>query len=132
MAETLDAEGRILGRLASRIAETLKDGGDVEVVNAENAVVSGDPENVFQKYRERREGGTRESGPRFPKAPERILKRTVRGMLPDNADGRQAFKRLKTYRGNPDDAETVEADIKTVDDLQRRENVTLEEISHNI
>ncbi len=97
MAETVvDAERMVLGRLASEVSRRLKDGEDVHVVNSESAVVSGRPEEIYQRYREKREAGNRESGPFFPKAPERIVKRTVRGMLPDGSDGRQAFKRSRT------------------------------------
>ncbi|MFB6166682.1 MAG: 50S ribosomal protein L13 [Candidatus Nanohaloarchaea archaeon] len=132
MAETFDAEGKVLGRLASQVSRRLKEGEEVRIVNSEKAVVTGDREEVYEKYRERREKGSRESGPRFPKAPERIVKRTVRGMLSEGADGREAFKNLKTYRGNPEDLETSENGVKTVEDLERRNAVTVEEISNNI
>ncbi|MDY6773868.1 MAG: 50S ribosomal protein L13 [Candidatus Nanohaloarchaea archaeon] len=132
MAETVDAEGKILGRLASYAAEKVKDGEELNIVNSEKAVISGTPEQVFGDYRERRERGSKEKGPRYPKAPERILKRTVKGMLPDNADGREAFKRLKTYRGNPEGRETEELDVKTVEELEGRKHVTLEQVSEKI
>lgn len=133
MADTvIDAEGAILGRLASEIAARLKDGETVHVVNAERAVVSGDPEETYEKYRQKREAGSIESGPDFPKAPDRIVKRTVRGMLPNGADGREAFKRLRTYRGNPDGLETDDIDIKRAEALQGRNSVTVESISANI
>ncbi|MFB6265657.1 MAG: 50S ribosomal protein L13 [Candidatus Nanohaloarchaea archaeon] len=132
MAEVVDGDGRVLGRLASHVAERLKDGEEIKIVNSEKSVVTGDKEEVFEKYRERRDKGSVESGPDFPEAPDRIVKRTVRGMLPDNHDGREAFKRLKTYRGNPEGLETVETGVKTVEDLERRNAVTVEEISENI
>lgn len=132
MAEVIDAEGRILGRLASYAAEKVVEGEEVDIVNAEKAVVSGAPDEVFERYRGRRKRGSRESGPRFPKAPERIVKRTVRGMLPKGSSGKEAFKRLKTHRGNPGGLEPGDNDVKTVEDLKGRKHVTLEEISENI
>lgn len=132
MAEVIDAEGKILGRLASHVAEGVKDGDEIRIVNSEKAVISGTPEEIFEDYRERRGSGSKEKGPRFPKAPERMLKRTVRGMLPDNSDGREAFKRLKTYRGNPEGRETDDIDVKTVGELKGRKHVTLEKLSENI
>lgn len=130
---TIDADGKILGRLAVQAAEYLKQGDEVFIINAEEAVVTGRREEIFENYREKRNIGSREKGPFFPKAPDRILKRTIRGMLPKTNTGRQAFKRLRTYTGNPDGLETGETtDIKTVSDLQGRNYVSLQEISANM
>lgn len=128
----VDADGMILGRMAVAIAERLKAGDEVHVINAENAVVTGRREKVFADYRKKRDKGSREKGPYYPKAPDRLVKRTVRGMLPKNNEGRAALKRLRTYQGNPadlepNDDETVEA--KTVNELKGRNYVSMEEIS---
>lgn len=130
----VDADGRILGRLAASIAQRLKDGDTVHVVNAEEAIVTGEREAVFEDYRQKRERGNRDHGPYFPKAPDRILKRTVKGMLPDSDDGREAFKRLKTYSGTPDglDADETELDVRSASDLQGSEYVSLQEITNHM
>ncbi len=125
----IDAEGTILGRMAVTVAEHLKDGTDVYVINADKAIVTGDRENVFNKYRKRQELGNRESGPHYPKAPARIVKRTIKGMLPKNKDGRQAFKRLRTYSGNPDGLEADDIEMKTAADLKGRNYVSIQEIT---
>ncbi len=127
----IDAEGTVLGRLAVQVAEQLKDGNQVHVINAEKAVVTGDREEIFQGYRDKRARGSREHGPYYPKAPDRIVKRTVRGMMPDNTDGQEAFKRLRTYVGNPDGFDTDDGTVtaKTVDDLKGRNYVSIHEIS---
>lgn len=127
----IDADGMILGRMASTAAQELKEGEDVTIVNAEKAVVTGRREEVFERYRKRRQLGDRKRM-NFPKAPERIVRRTVRGMLPDTAEGKEAAKRLRTHRGNPSEMETVDADIKTTDDLQGRNWVTIQEITDHI
>lgn len=133
MAEhVIDADGMILGRLATHVAQRLTDGDTVHVVNAERAVVTGRADAVYEDYRARRKRGSRDHGPNFPKAPDRIVKRTVRGMLPKNAEGREALKRLRTYRGNPQEREAAETDVKTVDDLAGSNAVTIEKISQNI
>lgn len=132
MTVTIDADNAILGRLASTAAQELKDGEEVHIVNAEQAVVSGERDDIYEKYRGKRNAGTKESGPRFPKAPERIVKRTVRGMLPNGPDGREAFKRLRTYRGNPEDRDADDITVKTGDELRHREYVTVEDISNHI
>lgn len=128
----IDADGKILGRLASQAAQQLKDGDEVYIVNAEQAVVTGRREQTFEEYRERHERGNRDHGPYYPKAPDKILKRTIKGMLPDGHDGREAFKRLRTYTGNPEDLDADGDGVKSVADLQGGEYATLQEISDNM
>lgn len=128
----IDADGTVLGRMASTAAAALKDGEEVHIVNAEKAVVTGRPEDTYERYRGKRERGNRDHGPHYPKAPDRIVKRTIKGMLPKSNDGRDMGKRLRTYRGNPDDLDADDVDVKTVDDLAGSRYVTIEEISDHI
>ncbi len=128
----IDAEGMVLGRMAVTVAERLKDGDSVYVINADQAIVTGDREEVFNKYRKKQEIGNRESGPHYPKAPDRIVKRTIKGMLPKNKDGQQAFKRLRTYSGNPDGLEADSIETKTTADLQGRNYVSLQEVTAHL
>jgi len=113
-----DAENRVLGRLASMIAKELLEGEEeIRVVNAEKAFITGKKKNIFDKYRENRERGKQMNGPYFPRRPERIFKRTVRGMLPHRQPrGRKAFKRFRAYIGVPDefkDEDIQEPDVKS-------------------
>lgn len=128
----IDAERKVLGRLASDVAQRLQDGEEVRIINAEKAVVSGDREDVFERYRAKRERGSRDRGPFYPQEPGRIMKRTVRGMLPKNNEGREQLKRLRTYQGNPDGIESEDVDVSSGDDLKNRNYVTLKEIADNI
>lgn len=125
----IDANGKILGRMATKAAQQLKDGEDVHIINAERAVVTGRREDVFEKYRAKQEIGNRDHGPYYPKAPERMVKRTVEGMLPKSNDGRDMVKQLKTYNGNPEGFDADENGIKSVTDLQGSEYVSMQEIS---
>ena len=99
----VDAKDHIVGRVASKIAKELMKGNTVFVVNAERAVVSGKYKAVLTVYSERISRGDPNNGPYYPKFPDRILKRTIRGMLPRNYTGRQAFKRLKVYLSVPEE-----------------------------
>ena len=101
----VNAEDKVLGRLASEIAGIARDGDEVHVVNAEKAVISGDEKQVKQEYKDRKDRGSRHTGPHYPKSPARILKRSVKGMLPKNREGREALSRVKTYIGVPEDLE---------------------------
>jgi len=104
MAELyVDAKDQIVGRLASKIAKELMKGNSVFVANAEKSVVSGNYHAVLGVYNEKISRGDPYHGPFFPKYPDRILKRAVRGMLPKNYTGRQALKRLKVFLSVPEE-----------------------------
>lgn len=106
----IDANGLILGRLASIVAKQLLSGDEkIYIVNAEKAIISGSRATTLKDYRETRERGATEFGPYFPKRPDRILKRTIRGMLPyKRARGRDAMSRLKVYVGVPSELKSAE------------------------
>ena len=108
----INAEGLILGRLASKVAKMLLEGEEVVIVNAEKAIITGNREDIFAKYKQRTELRTRTNprkGPFYPKRSDEIVRRTVRGMLPWKTDrGRKAFKRLKVYVGVPKEFEGKE------------------------
>ncbi len=110
----VDAAGKTLGRLATEIARRLRgkhkavytphvDTGDyIIVVNADKVRVTGNKATdklyhrhtgyvgnlktiTFEKLRE--------------KAPERLIEKAVKGMLPKNPLGRAMFGKLKVYAG---------------------------------
>ena len=110
----VDAQGKVLGRLASRIAMVLRgknkpqftphmDTGDfVVVVNADQVRLTG--RKLDQKVYYRHSGymgGLKETPVRhlLKKKPEEILRHAVRGMLPKNSLGRHQLKKLKIYTG---------------------------------
>ncbi|KGK99473.1 50S ribosomal protein L13 [Methanococcoides methylutens] len=132
----IDANGLIMGRLASNVAKRLLAGEKIAIVNAENAVISGSKITTFEEYDEIRNMGTREFGPYFPKRPDRILKRTVRGMLPyKRTRGKEAMANLKIYVGIPTEFE--EAELTTVDGanmtrLSSNKYVTIGDLSRKL
>jgi len=110
----VDAEGETLGRLASRIAQILRgkhkpifaphvDVGDhVIVVNAAKVAVSGNKLEDKKYHRHSGYPGGLTSVPflrLLEEAPEKIIERAVRGMLPKNRLGRQMINKLKVYAG---------------------------------
>ena len=100
--KVFDADGLIMGRLATHVAKLLLDGEDVAITNAEKAVVTGSRGYIMQKYKKKRELTHTRRGPFFPRQPHLILKRTVRGMLPyQTPHGREAYKKLRVYIGTP-------------------------------
>jgi large subunit ribosomal protein L13 len=110
----VDARGETLGRLATRIAATLRgkhkpiytphvDCGDyVIVINADKINVTGQKLDQKMYYRHSGyPGGLRQINLRsqLQKHPERVIEAAVRGMLPKNRLGRKMFKKLKVYAG---------------------------------
>lgn len=110
----VDAEGRILGRLASKIAQVLSgknkpiytpflDTGDfVVVINAKKVKVTGNKEKkkIYYHY-SGYPGGMKEIvyEKLLEKKPALIIQKAVKGMLPKSKLGRKMIKKLKIYAG---------------------------------
>jgi large subunit ribosomal protein L13 len=131
----IDAEGLILGRMASVVAKRLLEGERIEIVNAEGAVVSGKRKQVIKERKEFLEVGGHKSGPIHYRKPNAIVRRTVRGMLPRRKPrGRDAYGRLRVHIGVPRELDGVEAESiedAHVDRLRGR-YITVGEIAKNI
>ena len=102
----IDADGLILGRMASYIAKLLLSGYRVIVVNAEKAIISGERKRVVDGYklllRVKTHRNPYKQSRKRPRTPERIVKEAVRGMLPrDSWKGKQALRRLRVYVSIP-------------------------------
>jgi large subunit ribosomal protein L13 len=110
----VDAEGQTLGRLATRIADTLRgkdkpqytphtDTGDfVVVVNAEKVAVTGKKMDEKMYYRHSGyPGGLKQRTLReqLERRPTDVLRKAVKGMLPRNRLARQQLLKLKIYSG---------------------------------
>jgi len=121
----VDAEGQTLGRLATRIADTLRgkgkpeytphvDSGDfVVVVNAEKITVTG--KKLDQKIYYRHSGypgGLRERTLReqLDRRPTEVIRKAVKGMLPRNKLANRQITKLKVYAGpeHPHEAQSPE------------------------
>jgi large subunit ribosomal protein L13 len=98
-----DAKGLILGRMATQIAKRLLNGDEIVIVNAEKAVISGRKRSKVNEVKEFLEVGGVGYGPFHNRRPDRIVRKTVRGMLPfRQPKGKQAYKRLKVFIGVPE------------------------------
>lgn len=110
----IDAEGRALGRIATRAASVLRgkhrpdytphqDTGDfVVIINAAKLKLTGNKAEDKIYYRHTGYPGgirTTSAGKLLTSRPERLLEIAVRGMLPKNRLGRRLFTKLKVYRG---------------------------------
>ena len=110
----IDAEGAVLGRLATQIAMILRgknkpqftpnsDCGDfVGVINADKVQLTGNKADQKVYYRHSGyNGGLKAESFRvaMEKHPEQVIERAVRGMLPKTTLGRAQLKKLKVYAG---------------------------------
>jgi large subunit ribosomal protein L13 len=110
----VDAEGRTLGRLATRIADTLRgkrkpeytphvDTGDyVVVVNAEKIAVTGKKLEQKRYYRHSGYPGglrSRTLAEQLDRRPTEVLRKAVKGMLPHNRLADRQITKLKIYAG---------------------------------
>jgi large subunit ribosomal protein L13 len=107
--KVIDGDGLILGRLASTVAKRLLAGEAIEIVNAEKIVVSGKRNMIVGKEKEFLEVGGFGKGPIHYRQPHRMVRRTIRGMLPHRkSHGRDAYRRLRVHIGVPRELEAAE------------------------
>jgi len=135
----VDADGAVVGRLASFVASRLRGkhrpeytphidvGDNVIVINAEKAVFTGKKEFDKRYYRHTgHPGGIKSTTPEElrGKYPERVLKQAVRRMLPHESPlARQQFSNLKVYAGaeHPHEAQKPETiDFKSMNSKNAR------------
>lgn len=110
----VDADGKVLGRLATRVATSLRgkdkptftphiDGGDfVVVINAEKVKITGaKAEKKVYYHHTGWMGGLKQktAGKMIQEKPEEVIRKAVWGMLPKGPLGRQLMTKLKIYRG---------------------------------
>ena len=101
-----NGEEHILGRLSSVIAKDLLNGENVILFNAEKMFITGNRKNIIEKYIKRRQVKCHqdpEHAPKWPKRPDLLVRRIIRGMLPyKKPRGKRAFRKLKVYIGIPE------------------------------
>ena len=104
----IDGKNATLGRLASYVAKQALKGEEFVILNCEQIIITGSKKDIKDKFlRSRGRVGSSQKGPKISKSNEKIVKRTIRGMLPDHRQGRgkQALKRIKCYVGIPKEFE---------------------------
>jgi large subunit ribosomal protein L13 len=133
MTTIIDATGSTLGRLSTNTAKRLLKGEEISIVNSEKAIISGKKPVIKEKYKQKREVGTYRKGPFYPRMPDQIVKRTIRGMIPyQTPHGRTAFKKLKCYIGIPKNFEGKK--FESIKEAERKpvDFITVEELSRSL
>jgi len=105
----IDGKNARLGRLASYVAKVSLKGAEVAVLNCDKVVVTGGKNMVRDRFQvKRRRVGSGQQGPKVSRLPHLIVKRTIRGMLPNarqSGRGKDALGRIKCYSGIPKEFE---------------------------
>ena len=121
----IDAKDLIVGRLGTVVAKKALLGESIDIVNTEEAVMTGNKKEILERYHHKRERGQPRWGPFILRQEDRFVKRIIRGMLPYKQEkGDSAFKRIKCHIGVPEDlkekkVETIkEAHIGKVPNLK--------------
>jgi large subunit ribosomal protein L13 len=125
-----DADGAVMGRLASQVAKQLQFGNQIAIVNSEKAVISGSPAWIKGEFFHRRERGDKHKGPFYPRYPDRMLKRSIAGMLPRKKPrGRGWLSNLRCFIGVPPEltGKPTQPAIKSVSSLHCK-YMTLQEL----
>ncbi len=98
----VNGEGLILGRMCSKVAKRLLNGEQIIVVNAEKIIISGKKKSKVAEAHKFLEVGAPNRGPFHSRRPDRIVRKTVRGMVPwKQPKGKVAYKKLRAYMGIP-------------------------------
>jgi large subunit ribosomal protein L13 len=104
----IDGKGAILGRLASYVAKEALKGEEIVILNCDDVIISGNKKMIKEGFEKRRRRvGSSQKGPKLSKSSHMMVKRAIRGMLPEHrfGRGRQAFKRIKCYKDVPKEFE---------------------------
>jgi large subunit ribosomal protein L13 len=136
MVTVIDGENLLLGRMCSAVAQRILAGDEIAIINAEKVIVSGSRAMVMEEYYVKRIRGTVEGGPFYPRRPDQIVKRTIRGMIPyKTRPGAAAFRRVKVYVGVPYEFKGAEAEVLDSahrDRLSSARYITIGAISKNL
>jgi len=102
----IDGTNLIMGRASTVIAKRLLKREKIDLINAEKMVITGNKVSILEKYNTRlslHEKGNPHKGPKYSRMPDKMVRRSIRGMLPwKRSTGREAFKNLKVHIGVPE------------------------------
>ena len=104
----IDGKGVTMGRLASNVAKLALKGEEVRVFNCNEVIITGNFDTTKDAFtRKRNMIGHSQKGPKHHADSEKIVKRAIRGMLPNYREGRgkMALQRIKCFVGVPKEYE---------------------------
>jgi large subunit ribosomal protein L13 len=129
----VDAEGEVLGRLASKVAKLIRGkhkpnftphvdcGDNVVIINAEKIKLTGNKWNDKTYVRHTGYPGgqrTLTANELFGKSPSRVVEKAVKGMLPKNKLGSALFRNLYVYDGGEHQQEAQKPKTINLNDIK--------------
>ena len=100
----IDGKNAVLGRLASYVAKEALKGEEIVILNCDQVIITGNRKNIREEFEaKRRKIGSGQKGPKHSRSTDKIVKRSIRGMLPNHRLGRGkiAYRKIKCYVGVP-------------------------------
>ena len=104
MTKIIDGRSAIMGRIASYAAKELLKGEKIIVLNCGEVIITGNKKDIKEKFEQkRRRVGSGQKGPKYSKLNYKIVKRAIRGMLPNHRKGKGkiAYNLVKCYENTP-------------------------------
>lgn len=133
----INAEGLVVGRLASNIARKVIGKELVTIVNAEKAIVVGTKSSIMPKYQQRVNAAVKSNphyGPKYDRIPSKMLKRSIKGMLPKKSKtNEKLLKQIKVYNKVPNTVNITKAEtIEKIKYSQKGDFMYLHEIAKEL
>ena len=100
----IDGKETVMGRLASFAAKQALKGEEIKIFNCDKVIITGNQKTTEKEFEIKRSRvGSSQKGPKHPATSEKIVKRAIRGMLPNFREkrGKQVFKKILCYSGIP-------------------------------
>jgi len=99
--QLLDAKDKILGRFCSQVAKKALLGEYIVIINAKDAIISGNKKDIQEKYLAKLNISTATNprrGPFWPRRPDNFMRNVIKKMLPrKKIRGKEALKRIHVY-----------------------------------
>ena len=108
MVKVIDGKNSVLGRLASYASKEVLKGEKIIILNCGEVIITGNKKEIREKFRQKREKvGSGQKGPKYSRLNYKIVKRAIRGMLPNHRKGRGkiAYNLIRCYNHVPEEFE---------------------------
>jgi len=129
--KVIDGKDAVLGRLASYVAKEALKGEEIAIINSEQIKITGSYKDIKEDFdASKNKKGSTFKGPEISIKTEKIVKRVIRGMLPNHREGRgkQALHRVKCYKGLPKELESYKAEIIEIAKPRRNKYIRVKDI----
>jgi large subunit ribosomal protein L13 len=131
----INADTVAFGRLCSFAAKKALEGNEIIIVNSEKTIISGNKKDIIQRYGKIRNVGSGShslKAPKYDRVSYKMLKRGIKGMLPNHkiGIGKRALLKIKCYDGIPNEFKNekmIEINCKNY-----RKSIQLKEIAERI